>query len=168
MFIRGLSRDTLDRLCKRRDAAVAIVNPGDAFVLGGTGEALNALSEDAEGIGAARAVRVAVNVASHTPRLAAASVEFRKVSTSRPAWTSWPSRFSHTVQWAACLEGCVEAGASTFLELGPGRALSEMAASAYPDIPARSLEDFRTLQGARAWLLRTPSSMRFYRSVCAG
>jgi [acyl-carrier-protein] S-malonyltransferase len=39
-------------------------------------------------------------------------------------------QISHTVQSAACLEGCVEGGASTFLELGPGRALSEMAASA--------------------------------------
>jgi [acyl-carrier-protein] S-malonyltransferase len=29
-----------------------------------------------------------------------------------------------------------------------------MAAGAYPDISARSLEDFRTLQGARAWLAR--------------
>src|SRR5258707_12994580 len=63
-------------------------------------------------------------------------------------------QISHTVQWARCLEGCVEAGASVFLELGPGRALNEMAAGAYPDISARSLEDFRTLQGARAWLAR--------------
>ena len=61
-------------------------------------------------------------------------------------------QISHTVQWAACLEGCAEAGASAFLELGPGRALSEMAERTYRDIPARSLEDFRTLQGARAWL----------------
>ena len=63
-------------------------------------------------------------------------------------------QISHTVQWAHCLEGCVEAGASVFFELGPGRALNEMAAGAYPDILARSLEDFRTLQGARAWLAR--------------
>jgi [acyl-carrier-protein] S-malonyltransferase len=56
--------------------------------------------------------------------------------------------------WAACLEGCVEAGASSFLELGPGRGLVAMAAGAYPNIPARSLEDFRTLQGVRTWLSR--------------
>jgi hypothetical protein len=31
---------------------------------------------------------------------------------------------------------------------------AHMATDAYPDIPARSLEDFRTLQGARAWLSR--------------
>ena len=63
-------------------------------------------------------------------------------------------RIFHTVQWAHCLEGCVEAGASVFFELGPGRALNGMAAGAYPDISARSLEDFRTLQGARACLAR--------------
>src|SRR5262245_50050607 len=35
MFVRGLSRDDIDRLCARHHAAVAIVNPGDGFVLGG-------------------------------------------------------------------------------------------------------------------------------------
>jgi [acyl-carrier-protein] S-malonyltransferase len=58
------------------------------------------------------------------------------------------------VQWADCLEACVEAEASAFLELGPGAALSRMTASTYPEIPARSLEDFRTLRGAHAWLAR--------------
>jgi [acyl-carrier-protein] S-malonyltransferase len=64
-------------------------------------------------------------------------------------------QISHPVLWAACLEGCVEAGASSFLELGPGRGLATMAAGAYPHIPARSLEDFRTLQGVRTWLGRS-------------
>jgi [acyl-carrier-protein] S-malonyltransferase len=46
----------------------------------------------------------------------------------------------------------MEAGATAFLELGPGRALSQMVAGAYPDVATRSLDEFRTLQGARAWL----------------
>jgi [acyl-carrier-protein] S-malonyltransferase len=29
-----------------------------------------------------------------------------------------------------------------------------MARGAYPNIPSRSLEDFRTLEGAQAWLSR--------------
>jgi organic hydroperoxide reductase OsmC/OhrA len=66
-------------------------------------------------------------------------------------------QISHTVQGAHCLEGCVEAGARVFFELGPGRALTKMAAGAYPDIPVRCLEDFRTLQGARRWLARIVS-----------
>jgi malonyl CoA-acyl carrier protein transacylase len=46
---------------------------------------------------------------------------------------------AQTVQWATCLEACVEAGALAFLELGPGRALAEMAASAYPAIVSREV-----------------------------
>ena len=177
LFVRGLSRGAVEDLCNRHDAAVAIINPGDAYVLGGTGEALDIMADEGRKMGAARVVRVAVNVASHTFRLAGASVEFRKVLDQIPmkdmpdvgvrlfsgidgspvvnvaaGMDKLAKQISHTVQWAACLEGCVEAGASAFLELGPGQSLSEMATNAYPDIPARSLEDFRTLQGARAWL----------------
>ena len=179
LFVRGLSYGAVEDLCNRHDAAIAIVNPGDAFVLGGPGVALDIIADVAKRMGAARAVRLAVNVASHTPRLAAASSEFRKILDQTPTKLASDSnvrlfsgidgspvvnisaglnklaeQISHTVQWAHCLEGCVEAGASVFFELGPGRALNEMAASAYPEIPARSLEDFRTLQGARAWLRR--------------
>ena len=63
-------------------------------------------------------------------------------------------QISQTVEWAKCLEACVEAGAVAFLELGPGRALAEMAAATYPAIPARSIDDFKTIEGARMWLTR--------------
>lgn len=179
LFIRGLPRRVIDSLCGRFAAAVAIVNPGAAFVLGGAGQALDALAEAAKEAGAARVVRVAVKVASHTPRLAAASVEFRQMLDGIPVkhaagrgvrlfsgidgapvldvklgLEKLAAQISHTVEWATCLESCVEAGATAFLELGPGRALSEMAANAYPTIPARSLEEFTTLQGLRTWLER--------------
>jgi [acyl-carrier-protein] S-malonyltransferase len=62
------------------------------------------------------------------------------------------AQISTTVQWADCLQGCVEAGATAFLELGPGRALRAMTAGAYRDVAARCLDDFKTLQGARSWL----------------
>jgi [acyl-carrier-protein] S-malonyltransferase len=179
LFVRGLSYGAVEDLCNRHDAAIAIVNPGDAYVLGGVGVALDIIADVAKKMGAGRVVRLAVNVASHTARLAAASSEFRKILGQTPTKPSpdlnkrllsgidgspvvnistglnkLAEQISHTVEWASCLEGCVEAGASAFFELGPGRALREMAASAYPDIPARSLEDFRTLQGARSWLAR--------------
>jgi [acyl-carrier-protein] S-malonyltransferase len=179
LFVRGLSCGAVEDLCHRHDAAIAIVNPGDAYVLGGAGVALEVIADIAKRMGAARVVRLAVNVASHTARLAAASSEFHKVLDQTPTKPSpdpnvrlfsgidgspvvnisaglnkLAEQTSHTVQWARCLEGCVEAGASAFFELGPGRALNEMAAGAYPDVPAHSLEDFRTLQGARVWLAR--------------
>jgi [acyl-carrier-protein] S-malonyltransferase len=177
LFVRGLSLRSVEDLCRPHDAAIAIINPGDACVLGGSGEALASLATEAKAMGAARVVRLAVNVASHTPRLAGASSEFRKLLDQVPTNAKFDDgvrlfsgidgvpvfdiptgldklakQTSHTVHWADCLEACLAAGASIFLELGPGRALTEMIASAYPGIHARSLEDFWTLQGARAWI----------------
>jgi [acyl-carrier-protein] S-malonyltransferase len=177
IFVRGLSRGEVDRLCRRYDAAIAIVNPGDAFVIGGGREALQAIAEEAGAIHAARVVPLPVEVASHTGRLASASAAFRKslrlVSPTFPpaagsrilsgidgapvisveaGLDKLAAQISQTVQWANCLQGCIEAGATAFLELGPGHALSAMAANTSRDIPARSLDDFRSLQGVRAWL----------------
>jgi len=182
LFLRGLSRAAVDGLCQQHGAAVAIVNPESAFVLGGAFTALEAIAAAATAMGAARVVRIPVEVASHTSRLAGASVEFRKVlrdAVVRPPPVGGPrllsgidsapviqvepgldklaAQVSQTVRWADCLQACVEAGASAFLELGPGAALSHMAASSYGEIPSRSLEDFRTLQGARHWLARQES-----------
>ncbi|MEI9888863.1 MAG: acyltransferase domain-containing protein [Rhizomicrobium sp.] len=177
LFVRGLGRDAIDALCARHGAAIAIVNPGDAFVLGGSGAALDAVAAEAQAMNAARIVRLAVEVASHTRRLAAASASFRETLRHVPVTLAPGARLlsgvdgaaivdagagldklaaqiSHTVRWADCLQSCIEAGATAFLELGPGGALAAMAAGAYPDVPARSLDDFRSLEGVRAWLAR--------------
>ena len=179
LFIRGLSRDAVDRLCKRYEAAVAIVNPGDAFVLGGGREALHAISKEAKVMNAAKVIDLPVDVASHTRRLSAASAAFRE-SLRLTSLTFPPAvgtrllsgidgatvvhvdagldklaaQISQTVQWAGCLRACMEAGATALLELGPGHALSQMVASAWRDVPTRSLDDFRSFQGARSWLAR--------------
>jgi [acyl-carrier-protein] S-malonyltransferase len=178
LFVRGLPRDAIDRLCERHGAAVAIVNPGDAFVLGGSGTALEMLAVEARRRGASRVVPVAVKVASHTPRLSSASVAFREILGRVPLASSLPpgtrllsgvdgssifdvrsgadklaAQISHTVQWTACLDACVEAGAVAFLELGPVRALAEMAA-AHSGLPARGFADFKALEGVQAWLRR--------------
>jgi [acyl-carrier-protein] S-malonyltransferase len=176
LFVRGLSRDTIEGLCKGRDAAIAIVEPGDAFILGGGRAALEVLADEAKAMNAARVVDVPVEVASHTKRLASASVKFREILSHVPVklptvgtrllsgidasavidveagLDKLAAQISQTVQWGDCLEACMEAGATSFLELGPGRALSQMVEGAYPDVATRSLDEFRTLQGARAWL----------------
>lgn len=177
VFVRGLSPDRVEALCAARGGALAIRNPGDAVVLGGSAEFLDAVEGDARGAGAIRVVRLPVAVASHTPRLAGAAAGFAEVLRARPVpprpagrlfsgvdglavtdpragLDKLAAQIARTVQWAACLEGCVEAGATGFLELGPGRALAEMAGSAHPALPARSLEDFRTADGLRAWVRR--------------
>ncbi|MBR0956539.1 acyltransferase domain-containing protein [Bradyrhizobium japonicum] len=177
VFVRGLSREQADRLCERHGAAIAIVNPGDAFVIGGDREALGQIAAEARAMHGARVIALPVEVASHTERLAGASVAFREALRLTPVLfppsaaarilsgvdaapvvsretglDKLAAQISQTVQWADCLQACVEAGATGFLELGPGHALSGMAADIAPGLPARSLDDFRSLQGVRSWL----------------
>jgi len=179
IFVRGLSRDEIGRLCERHGAAIAIVNPGDAFVIGGGREALRGIAADARAMRGARIVALPVEVASHTEGLAGASAVFheilRLVSAVFPPRSGarilsgidaapvvsadsglgkLAAQISQTVQWTDCLQACVEAGATGFLELGPGHALSGMAAEIGAGLPARALDDFRSLQGVRAWVAR--------------
>lgn len=179
LFVRGLAHDVVEQLCQGRDAAIAIVNPGDAWVIGGLQSALDAVAVEAKAAGALRVVSVHVAVASHTYLLASASIAFGDALAGAPIARSpkpgvrllsgldassvlnvdegvqkLARQISEPIDWAGCLAACVEAGASAFLELGPGRALAEMAAGAYPAIPSRSVDDFRSLAGLGSWLSR--------------
>lgn len=179
LFVRGLTRDVVERLCEGQDAAIAIANPGDAWVIGGLQPALGAIAIQAKASGALRVVPVHVAVASHTYLLADASGAFRdalagvsiahapkpgvrllsgldaaSVLNVDAGVQKLARQISEPIDWAGCLAACVEAGASVFLELGPGRALAEMAAGAYPGIPSRSVDDFHSLAGLQAWLSR--------------
>ncbi|PRF98181.1 malonate decarboxylase subunit epsilon [Burkholderia ambifaria] len=177
-FVRGLTRARLARLCDGRDAAIAIANPGDAFVVAGRQADVAAVADDAARDGALRVAPVCVRIASHTRRLAAAVPAFRAslaaVNVHRPppgtrlfsgidgasvldvgaGLDKLARQIAEPVEWAACLAACVEAGATAFLELGPGRALAEMAGGAYPALPARSVADFRSVDGIASWLAR--------------
>ena len=178
VFVRGLPRDVVETLCRQHGTVIAITNPDVAWVIGGDGAALDAFAADARTRGALRVARIGVNVASHTPRLAPASTAFRRVLDETAAHTldtnvrlfsgidgtavhgigvgldKLAAQISQPVHWDACLEAAVEAGATCFLELGPGRGLSAMTSHAWPAIPSRSVDDFRTFDGTRDWLAR--------------
>lgn len=179
--VRGLSRDQVEALARLKDVEIAIVNPGDGFILGGRAEACEAFRIAALEAGAQRSSLLTVSVASHTSRLAAAVPALREAilaATPSPpaagvtlldglagatlfsvdrAIDTLSRQIAEPVQWAACLDAAIERGATAFLELGPGKALAEMANAAYPDIPARSLEDFTTAAGLLEWVERQAS-----------
>jgi [acyl-carrier-protein] S-malonyltransferase len=176
--VTGLRRAQLEPVLTRHDAYVAIVNGADSFVIGGRVSALEACCEEAVANGASHTVRLPVAVPSHTPLLGEASRAFRvalreaapRAPRARTRLLSGidgaaihdieagcdklACQISTPVDWAACLESCREAGAERVLELGPGRALSRMAAPMFRDGHARSVDEFRTLAGIRDWLSR--------------
>jgi [acyl-carrier-protein] S-malonyltransferase len=174
----GLRRQILEPLVLRHDAVIAIINGSDSFVVGGHSDGVDACCHEATATGATRAVRIRVTVPSHT-RLLAEGV--RPLSNALNEATPREPRATYQllsgidgdtvrdveigrdklarqictpVDWAACLESCREAGAELVLELGPGTALSRMAAPLFPAGRVRSTEEFRTMAGLHAWLSR--------------
>lgn len=177
LFIRGLSRDAIDVLCAQGGASISIINPGDAYIVGGRRSALDAIARTARDRQASRVAFVPVMVASHTPLLSGAAKRFHEVLRNASntfslspgvrllsgidgsavidvdtGLANLAKQISHTVQWSTCLRSCIEAGATAFLELGPGNALSEMVRAVYPDVPSRSVEEFHSVAGVRDWI----------------
>jgi len=175
--VRGLTRPVLDAICRRHGAHVAIVNGKDQIVVGGTKQALTAVLGDALAQGAAHTTELAVAVPSHTPLLAEASETFRlALARAHPraealAGTRLLSgidgravfdtgegldklarQVSETVNWAACMEACQEAGVDKVLELGPGSALARMMRVTLPDADVHGLAEFRSVDGVKHWL----------------
>ncbi|WP_282588597.1 ACP S-malonyltransferase [Lichenifustis flavocetrariae] len=175
-FVRGLRRTFVDALCARFDAEVSIINPGEAYVLGGERQSLEALCEQARLGGASRVGLLPVHVPSHTSRLAPASVEFQaaldaerlgfirpdtellsgidgsRVTDLHAGTRKLAAQVSRTILWSDCMSSCIEAGSTVFLELGPGRGLADIIVGAHPEVQARSLDEFRTLAGVRSWV----------------
>jgi [acyl-carrier-protein] S-malonyltransferase len=175
--IRGLGRAQLESICQPHDVHIAIVNSDDLFIAGGVCDALRRVCDEALKAGAVRAGMLHVAVAAHTPLLAEASRRFDAVLTQLNLApepppdvrllsgidgeavfdTRWGARklaeqISRTVDWAACLDACRAMGAKTVLELGPGRALANLAREVLRDAQVRSIEDFRTPEGVLKWV----------------
>ncbi len=61
------------------------------------------------------------------------------------------AQIQQTVQWSACMETIAERRPAFVLEIGGGRALARMWSARHPGVPARSLDDFRSVEAAAAW-----------------
>jgi [acyl-carrier-protein] S-malonyltransferase len=177
----GLRRPVLEPILARHATSIAIINDVDSFVVGGHVEALAATCQDAAAQGAIRTAMLRVSVPSHTPLLAQAVPAFRAALLDAAPHAPAPryrllsgidgdsvldletgcEKLAHQIatpiNWAACLTACRAAGAETALELGPGAALSHMAARVFSDGRARAAQDFRTLPGLQTWLARVSS-----------
>lgn len=175
--LRGLPAARFFALAATHACHPAIRNAADSVVVGGRVEALDALCAEALAAGAARAVRLPVHIPSHTPLLAEASAQFAERLAQAPLATpprpgprllsgldgaavfrpeaglpKLAAQISQALDWAACLEGIAEFGATRVLELGPGHALATMARAALPDARIHALEDFRTAAGLVQWI----------------
>lgn len=115
-----------------------------------------------------------VRLASHSSWMATASVEVAALWQTLPLATphchiatnysgsatrraevlrhDLAQQISHTVEWAACMDAVAERGVRCVLELGAGHALAKLWAQRFPEIPVRSLEDFRSPEAVASWV----------------
>jgi [acyl-carrier-protein] S-malonyltransferase len=175
LALRGLDRATVQTLCARHGVEIAIVNDDDRLVVGGAPEAVAACGDEALARGA-KATPLAIHIPSHTSlmrpavapfRLALEQAEWKRPSapvlagiSGAPVFSPAPARealaaqLAETIDWAACLDGLRERGCAVLLELGPGSGLTRMARDRMPDIPARSVAEFNSLDGVLDWVAR--------------
>ncbi|MGA0532945.1 ACP S-malonyltransferase [Hansschlegelia sp. KR7-227] len=171
----GLSVADAERLADETGVFVAIVNGPDHVVIGGAADDVERFAVEAE-LRARHVRRLGVRVASHTPLLAAAGPPFaeairasgwrppvatvlagidgRALRSVEDAAHYLSIQLHDRLDWARCLASVLEYGATATLEIGSGRALTRMVEEAYPDVPARAFEDFRSAAGAAAWARR--------------
>jgi [acyl-carrier-protein] S-malonyltransferase len=124
--------------------------------------------------------RLDVRVASHSHWMRSAATGFagtmNAVTLSRPhatlvlnatgAGTREPqtvrralsAQIATTVQWAACMDTVAEHGVACAIEIGAGNTLTRMWRQRHPEVPVRSIDEFRDAMGASQWLRKqTPS-----------
>ena len=176
--VRGLDRTLMDELCRRHHCEIAIINPDRLFIIGGSTPNISRLCDEALAAGATLASPLSVNVASHTSRMAKAITPFQSAIDAVPARPLAGSKtllsgvdglrivdpksesrklarqIGTQLDWAACLYSMAEAKVARLLELGPGRALTNMARSLSIFDEVRTLDDFRSVEGVRQWIVR--------------
>ena len=175
LAVRGPTRAGIDASLAAHRAFLAIVNGADQFIVGGHAAALAAVADDVIAHGGT-AQRLSVAVAAHTPLLADAVAPFRAALGDR-TWTAPrvpvlagldgsavrdPTRaidllsrqIAGALSWMDCMDGLVERGVTTCLELGPGNALARMMRERHPDVATRSVADFRSIDGVVEWVVR--------------
>ena len=147
----GLDDDKVDLACRRTDGDVWVANynaPGQV-VIAGSPDAIAAAGEAAKESGAKRVMPIKVGGAFHTPFMSPARERLRKAladvelrDPNRPVFANidaqryddgeaWAgllgAQLTSPVHWRHTLHALSEAGATVFLELGPGTILTGMA-----------------------------------------
>src|SRR5262249_41261057 len=95
------------------------------------------------------------NSALRAPRFpVVAGIDGSWVRSRERAIAALAPQVAQTVEWTQCLDALHERGGRLCLELGPGTALSKLMRDRYPDVEARSVEEFGSLAAAAGWLER--------------
>ena len=155
----GLSDEQVDEIVaearQHGEISVANANAPGQIVLSGVIPALVFALEMSKTVGARKAVRLTVSVASHSPLMRRARDEFGRIlahvpfrdpqvpmlgnvhasviNTADGLRSELTEHLVHGVQWTATVRRMVAGGVTDFVEIGPGRVLSGLIRRISPD-----------------------------------
>jgi [acyl-carrier-protein] S-malonyltransferase len=178
----GLDRETvgrvIDGMASPADLVVGNDNAPGQVVISGTLSALAAVEDALRAAGARRVIRLNVSGAFHSPRMAevteALAAEFETVPWSDAAVpvvsnvTAEPEtdasrlrallaeQVRSPVEWVASVRRMVAEGVDTFVECGPGTALTGMIKRIAPEVRALNVSDRASLDTTAAELRGLP------------
>lgn len=173
LAVAGLDGEAIDRICASTGVAIAIRIGVGSVVLGGPHARLDQAEHAAASLGA-RSTRLRVGIASHTPWMREAADDFLRTLSAVRVNAPHTALFSNaidrvhdetsarkalsvqiasTVRWDECMENIHARRPSCVLEIGPGQALARMWNERYPDVPARSCDEFRSTAGIARWVV---------------
>jgi [acyl-carrier-protein] S-malonyltransferase len=143
--------------------AVANRNSPGQVVVSGERVAIDAAAELAKTLGAKRAIVLPVSVAAHSPLMAEAAAamrdilatvtfhdptvpllanaDARAITTADAARAELVEHLTAGVDWVRAVESMVAAGVDTFVEVGPGKVLTNLVKRIAPDATTVALED---------------------------
>lgn len=174
--ILGLDADALAAICRAAPAVVAVanINSADQVVISGTPEGVAAASEAALAAGAKRAIPLNVSGAFHSPLMTEPARGFAPVlaqaAYQAPALTvianldalpyrgaeeipgKLAAQLDHPVRWAQTVQALLDAGVTTFVEVGAGRVLSGLVKKVRRDATTLNVEDQASLEKTLAAL----------------
>jgi [acyl-carrier-protein] S-malonyltransferase len=163
----GLNDAAIPELVQRASAngtfGVANRNAPGQIVVSGERSAIEASGEIAKELGAKRAIVLPVSVAAHSPLMAEAAAGMREVlanatfhdpvvpllanADARPLTTAEACRaelvehLTTGVDWVRAIETMQAAGVSTFIEVGPGKVLTNLMKRIAPEATGVALDD---------------------------
>jgi [acyl-carrier-protein] S-malonyltransferase len=163
----GLDDAALPELISEASAhgvfAVANRNSPGQVVVSGERAAIDAAAELAKGLGAKRAIVLPVSVAAHSPLMGEAAAAMRgilagvdfhdprvpllanadahSITTADGARAELVEHLTAGVDWVRAVETMLAAGVDTFVEVGPGKVLTNLVKRIAPDATTVALED---------------------------
>ncbi len=163
--ILGLDEASVNDICQPTGTQIANINCPGQIVISGSIQALAQATELAKAKGVRRVIPLQVSGAFHSPLMQPA-VEGMAKAISRVAFrdavvpiiantTAQPiinaeavkaellNQLCHCVQWQRSTEYMIEAGVSTFIEIGPGQVLTGLIKRIDKEVQALSLETQR-------------------------